>query len=136
MKALVLAVVAVAFLSTSDPAEAVVKCPQPDGSVLSVPDSVGCSTERERAEQRLEQAASSWRRQTEREAEARQQRGADFVRASEACTQQANRYKHYKDPDFKAVARADGTVRTLGTAQDRFAYHTCMERQGHPLQLK
>jgi hypothetical protein len=47
--------------------------------------------------------------EAEQAAEARQQLGADFVRASQACTQQANRHKFYKDPDFKAVANADGT---------------------------
>ena len=144
MKALILAVVAVVLLATINPAEAIVKCPQADGSVLSVPDSVGCSTESERARQRAEQAASSQRRQAEQAAaaqrrqaeqaaEARQNLSAAFVRASEACTQQANQYKFYDDPDFKAVARADGTVRMLGTAKDRFDYDTCMEQRGHPL---
>lgn len=143
MKAHILAVVAGAVLATSDPAEALLKCPQADGSVLSVPESVGCSTESERARQRAEQAVSSQRRQAERAAEAaeraaeaRQQQGADFVRASQACTQQANRHKFYNDPNFKAVANAGGTVRMLGTAQDRFDYQTCMEQHGHPLESK
>jgi hypothetical protein len=136
MKAHILAVVAGAVLATSDQAEALLKCPQADGSVLSVPESVGCSTESERARQRAEQAVSSQRRQAERAAEARQQQGADFVRASQACTQQANRHKFYNDPNFKAVANADGTVRMLGTAQDRFDYQTCMEQHGHPLESK
>ena len=60
---------------------------------------------------------------------------ADFIRASETCTRQANRHKFYKDPDFQAVARPDGTVRMLGTAKDRFDYQTCMEQQG-PLNSK
>lgn len=147
MKTLVLAVVAAAVLATSGPAEALLKCPQADGSVLSVPESMGCSTEFERAQQRAEQAASSQRRQAEQAAEiqrrqaeqaaqARQQLGSDFVRASEACTQQANQHKFYDDPTFKAVAKADGTVRMLGTAKDRFDYDTCMEQHGHSLQSK
>jgi hypothetical protein len=143
MKAIILAVLAIAFSAISNPAEAIVKCPQPDGSVLSVPESVGCSTEFERAQQRADQATSSQRRQAERaaeaaerEAEARQQQGADFVRASQACTQQANRHKFYDDPNFKSVANADGTVRMLGTAKDRFDYQTCMEQRGHRLDSK
>ena len=48
------AAVAVALLVTSIPAEAILKCPQADGSVLSVPESVGCTTEPERARQRAE----------------------------------------------------------------------------------
>lgn len=72
MKTLVLAIVAVALLVITDPAEAVLKCPQRDASVVSVPESVGCSTEFDRARQRAEQEASSQRRQAERAAEVRQ----------------------------------------------------------------
>jgi hypothetical protein len=143
MRTLILAVGTAAVLATSIPAAAMLKCPQADGSVLSVPESMGCSTEFERAQQRAEEAAAARRRQAEqaadgaqRAAEARQQQGADFIRASQACTQQANRHKFYNDPSFKAVANPDGTVRTLGTATDRFDYETCMEQAGHPLDSK
>ncbi len=143
MKTLVFAALALTALATVGPAEAILKCPQADGSVVSVPESVGCSTEFERAQQRAEQAAASQRRQAERAAELQRlqteraaQQGADFVRASAACTEQANRHKLYDDPAFKTVAKSDGTVRMLGTAKDRFDYDTCMEQRGHSLERK
>lgn len=136
MKTLILAVAAVAAFALVGPAEAVTKCTQPDGSVISVPDSVGCATKPELDRQRAEQAAAARRRQAEQETQAVQQQSADFMRASQVCTQQANRRKVGREPSFEAVARPDGTVRTLGTAQDRFDYNTCMERQGHPLNSK
>jgi hypothetical protein len=136
VKTLILAVAAVVALAVVGPAAAVIKCPQPDGSVISVPDSMGCATKPELDRQRAEQAAAARRRQAEQNFQATQQQRADFIRASQACAQQANRRKIGREPSFEAVARPDGTVRMLGTAQDRFDYNSSMEQQGHPLNSK
>ncbi|HKX04342.1 MAG TPA: hypothetical protein VJX71_17740 [Methylomirabilota bacterium] len=145
MKTLILAVASLALLATYDRAAALLKCPQPDGSVITVPESMGCTTKPELERQRAEQAAESQRRQAEaeadiqrRQAEQASQRSTDFVRTSNACIEQINRTKRYRDRDenFKASARADGTVMTFGTDKDRFDYNACMEQRGHPLGFK
>jgi hypothetical protein len=125
----------VATLALGTRAEALIKCPQADGSVITVPDSMGCATRPQLERERADQAANARRRQAERGAEARQEQSADFVRASQVCTQQQNRAK-FREPEFKAIAKPDGSVRMLGTAQERFDYQTCMDQQGHPLTTK
>jgi hypothetical protein len=131
---------AAVLLGLAGSGEAVVKCPQPNGSVITMPDSVGCSTPRELRNQEAEQAAASQRRRIESQRQqdeaASQQQSAAFIQASEGCTRQVDRYKYGNDPRFKSVARADGTVRMLGTASDRFDYQLCMEKAGHRLDAK
>lgn len=141
MKAIANALVGAAMLlGLARPGEAVVKCPQPNGTVISMPDSVGCSTPLELRNQEAEQAAASQRRrlefQRQQDEAARQQQSAAFTQASEACTREVDRYKYGNDPRFKSVARPDGTVRMLGTASDRFDYELCMEKAGHRLHVK
>jgi hypothetical protein len=127
MKLLTMLTVAT-MLAAAVPASAVVKCPQPHGSVISVPGTMGCggSTPAEDAQRRID-AANAGLSQYRLTPQQRAQGETIYTQAVDTCRAMVNRMPRVEGArTFKADA---ASAQTYGTDAARFEFEACMARQ-------
>jgi hypothetical protein len=102
------------------------KCPQADGSIISVPGTTcPAGTIGEKSQIPDYKPGEDHRTLRWFEQQEAQQRKEAFMQASAMC--------HARNRGLGVNARPDGTVSYVGTARQRWEYEACMERSGFRL---